>query len=439
MTALAFFCAQNFWAAPVGAPAGASSREIFPLIESGEYPAAERKIQASLETAQGEDRNLYLFLLGFVLAKQDRPAEAAKAVTRMDPNSEWAEDGRFLIQTYGAGSTGRRGAGPQVHIEIAHGPSLTIGKDRFAHSAGMLRKNGKKVQGPFDLPSGVVHQGRSYRGKLQIVMEKSRVILVNSLPMEEYLYGVLKNEIGPGWHREALKAQAIASRTFVLRRIELALAASKSAPARLASDVSIQVYRGMTSEDPRVTAAVDATCGQVLTYRGELVEAVFHSESGGTTESSADLWGRAYPYLISRSDPYAGASPRVAWEAEFTEAELMKALDGRTRSKIGKIKTIEVSERSRGGRVKQLAFHGTRGMAVVPAGKYRISLGADKLRSLLWTDIVYKNRRLAVKGRGWGHGVGMPQWSAKAAAEQGLTCEQILDLYFPGTKITTRY
>ena len=89
--------------------------------------------------------------------------------------------------------------------------------------------------------------------------------------------------------------------------------------------------------------------------------------------------------------------------------------------------------------MKLLAIEGTRGRVTVPAGKFRLRLGPDKLRSLLWTDVMYEGRRLSVKGRGWGHGVGLPQWSAKSAAEKGLTAPEILELYYPGTAIVTRY
>ncbi|OGH57633.1 MAG: hypothetical protein A3I06_04095, partial [Candidatus Lindowbacteria bacterium RIFCSPLOWO2_02_FULL_62_12] len=356
------------------------------------------------------------------------------------PNSEWAAESRFLLQTYAppvAAPVGRT-AGPEVQIEIGSGQTLTVNRDRFSRSGQAVLKNGRRVESPYLLPPESRFNGRSFRGKMEISVEKGRLVLVNSLPVEEYLYGVLKNEVGPGWPEEALKAQAVASRTFVLRRMDLARSSS-GRPVRLASDVSIQVYRGRSSEDPRSSAAVDATRGQVLTYGGELIEAVFHSESGGTLESSGDIWGRAYPYLISKPDPYSGASPRASWEAEFDEPEILKALDRSARAKVGRLRNFEVAEKTAGGRVRLLSLTGTRGRVTVPAGKFRLSIGPDRLRSLLWTDFSYKNGRLGVQGRGWGHGVGLSQWSAKSAAEQGLTCAQILKFYFPGTKIVTIY
>lgn len=415
------------WAGP--------SRDIFRLIEGGRYTDAGMQIRRNLNSATGEERNIYLFLMGFVLVKDGRMDEARQTVAMIDPSSEWAEDARFLLRMYGQTQTG---AGPDIFIRIASGQSLTVGRERFQFAKDRIRRNGKPVSSPCILPTRVPFEGRTYRGRLQVEIENGRIALVNILPMEEYLYGVIKNEIDPAWNMEAVKAQAIAARTFAYRRMNLARGTGGRMP-RLAADVSIQVYRGIAADDPRSIEAVDATRGQVLTHAGEMIEAVFHSESGGMLESSRDLWGRDYSYLVSKPDPYAGTSPRGTWEAVFDEQALLRALDKDSRRMVGRIREVEVSEKSRSGRAKTLTIHGTRGRISVPAGKYRLALGPDRLRSLLWTHVEYSGHRLYVKGRGWGHGVGMSQWGAKAAADRGLTTEQILRFYFPGTEITTIY
>ncbi len=412
-------------------------------IENKNYEGAERDLRGKLAGLTGEERNACLFALGFVLAKQGRPAESRAEIAAIDPKSPWAEDGRFVLDVYARPRpphlrSAGAGGGPPVVIMIREGPQMAASQDRFSCASGKIHRNGRPVESPYELPASSVIDGRSYRGRLEIVLERGRLVLLNTVPVEEYLYGVLKNEIGPDWPPEALKAQAIASRTFVLRRLDLAKS-SGNGPPRLASDVSIQVYRGRPAEDPRVMAVVDATRGEVLTYRSELIEAVFHSESGGVTESSAELWGRAYPYLISKPDAYGGTSPKNKWEAEFTEHDILHALDRSSRAKIGRVRSVEISDKTSSGRAKSIRIAGTRGSINIPAGKYRLSLGPDRLRSLLWTDFEYVRGRLRVSGLGWGHGVGLSQWSAKAAAEKGLSCEQILQLYFPGTKIETRY
>jgi len=429
------------WGLCAGAAVAAGEGgEIFQLIESQQFDLAEKKAREELQTATGEDRNAYLFILGFIQAKQGKSEDVRRVVSAIDPASEWAPDGQFLLMIYAParGAPEKSGGGPMVSIRIAQRSQIAVGSDRFTQSGKALKKNGHPVQVPFEIPRGAHFERRGYRGKLEVDIEKGQVVLINTLPIEDYLYGVLKNEINPGWAPESVKAQAIASRTYVLRRIELARSASRK-PVRLAADVSIQVYHGRTSEDPRVQAAVDATRGQVLVYKGDLIEAVFHSESGGATESSADLWGRSYPYLISKPDPYSGTSPYANWHAEFTEEEVLKALGKELRGKVGRIRSITVAESSQSGRVKRLAVLGARGEAVIPAGKFRLALGPDRLRSLLWTELDYQNRKMAVRGRGWGHGVGLSQWSSKVAAEKGLTCREILNFYFPGGEIMTRY
>lgn len=429
-----------------------STRSIFERIQKGDYAGSEKEIREKLESASGEERNAGLFVLGFILIKQNRSDEARSVVSLIDPASEWYEDGGFLIQFYAppaavpapaapavkAYSFPSSSMGPDIRIRIDRGKQLTVGREKFLKSGKSLRKNGRPVAAPHALPPETSYQGRRYRGKLQVEIEKDQTVLVNILPVEEYLYGVLKNEIGPSWPAEALKAQAVASRTFVLRRVALA-SGPRNQPVTLAADVSIQVYKGSTSEDPRITAAIDATRGLVLTHAGEMIEAVFHSESGGMLESAADLWSRGYPYLIAKADPYSGSSPRAFWSADLSEKDILRAIGREFRGKIGRLRRMEVSKTTSGNRAKEILLIGTRGRATVPAGKFRLAIGPDKVRSLLWTEFSFDNHVLRVGGKGWGHGVGLSQWSSKVAAEKGMNHKEILEFYYPGTTLVRKY
>lgn len=419
---------------------------VFSLIEAKKYEEAETIVREQIKTSSPDDAQACRFVLAFLLMKQGNFVAAQELIRSIDVQSEWSDEGKFLLQTYSAAilplpspkqvETTVRVSQPTVRIRIGQSRDLTIGRDRFRCFGNKIKKNSRIVSSPYELPLGIVYQGRTYRGKMEMMAVNGWVVLVNTLPVEEYLYGVVRNEIAPGWNVEALKAQAIASRTFVLRRMQLVNTNGLNA---LSADVSVQVYQGIGSEDSRITAAIDATRGQVLMFQSELVDAVFHAESGGFTESSEELWGKAYPYLISNPDPYAGHSPRSSWDAEFGEAEILKSMDRESRSRVGNIKNIQISDKTSSGRVKQLLIKGKHGQVHILAGKFRLKIGPDRLRSLLWTDVNYENRRLTVKGRGWGHGVGLPQWSAKAAAEQGVSVGKILEFYYPGTKIVTKY
>ncbi|MBI4178146.1 SpoIID/LytB domain-containing protein [bacterium] len=419
---------------------------VFPLIEAGKYDKAEAILRERIGESRAAEFFPDLLALGFVLMKQARPAEAREVIRSLEEDEVWSKEAAFLVQTFFSSAalaapppapvamTVPPQPGPFVRIWIGSGTQLRIGRDKFRLSGRGILKNGRAVSSPFELPPGTPYLGRTYRGKLEVTVSRGRLVIVNTLTLEDYLYGVVRNEIAPNWNVEALKAQAIASRTYALRRMGLS---ENGAP--LSADVSIQVYRGIESEDSRVTAAIDETRGLVLVNDDELIEAVFHAESGGRTESSGDLWGRTRSYLVSKSDPYAGESPRAVWAAEFSEEEILRALSKKDRAGIGRIKDVRITEKTAGDRVKTLRISGTSGGVDLPAGKFRLQIGPDRLRSLLWTRMDYGGRKLRIEGRGWGHGVGLPQWSARYAAEQGLTAAEILAYYYAGTRIVRKY
>src|SRR2546425_4850789 len=149
-----------------------------------------------------------------------------------------------------------------------------------------------------------------YRGVVELRRTAAgRLTVINELDLEEYLYGVLKNEVDPQWPAEALKAQAVASRTWGLYSL------NRFAPEGydVRATTESQVYNGVTAEDPRTSAAVDETRGEIMTYQGRPIFAAYHSDSGGYTESSELVWGgTTYPYLKGgRPVQRWRASPRV--------------------------------------------------------------------------------------------------------------------------------
>src|SRR5206468_1205084 len=160
--------------------------------------------------------------------------------------------------------------------------------------------------------------GRLYRGVIELRRtSEGRLTAINEVDVEQYLYGVIKGEIDPRWPPEAVKAQAVAART-------LALEALTSGPERYAgkgyvlrATTDSQVYLGVPGEDPAGIAAVDATRGMIMTFGGQPIFAAYHSNSGGHTENSENVWGIAYPYLRGVSDPYALGAPGTQWTAHL--------------------------------------------------------------------------------------------------------------------------
>jgi stage II sporulation protein D len=184
-----------------------------------------------------------------------------------------------------------------------------------------------------------------YRGQIQVDVVDGKLRAINVVPLEQYLYGVVPSEMSPSWSTEALKAQAVAARSYAMatRRV--------GAPYDVYNDSRSQMYLGLAHEDPATTAAVDATKGQVLTYAGKIATTYFSSTSGGVTESAADWVGTPVPYLVSVPDPFDSISPYHDWgPVPVTGKTLVSALKlhapvtdvKMTRNAAGRVSTIDL-------------------------------------------------------------------------------------------------
>jgi stage II sporulation protein D len=165
--------------------------------------------------------------------------------------------------------------------------------------------------------------GKPYRGTITVHVEARTVLAVNELGLEPYLYGVVPHEMPAAWHPEALKAQAVAARTYAL------LGRRTGRPFDLYADVRSQVYSGLAAEDARTTAAIDATAGEVVRHGTNLASTFFFSTSGGRTAAIQDVWPASppQPYLVSRPDPHDRLSPHHTWgPVVFTGAQIQKGL-----------------------------------------------------------------------------------------------------------------
>jgi len=173
----------------------------------------------------------------------------------------------------------------------------------------------------FDPGEAPLSLGRPYRGAIVASSDGKRVAAVNHLGLEHYLYGVVSKEMPADWPADALKAQAVAARSYALAGL------AGVGDFDLYDDVRSQVYGGIDAEDPRTTAAVDATAGQVLLFDGLVAQTFFFSTSGGRTAAAADVWGKPFPYLVPVDDPYDTLSPYHQWgPLLFTGGKLAKAL-----------------------------------------------------------------------------------------------------------------
>jgi stage II sporulation protein D len=208
---------------------------------------------------------------------------------------------------------GRTFAFPAKQVTLGPGLKVKVGGRNRTLASPVTFK-----PGPRNLQLG----GRAYRGRLVVRSNGTRVSVVNSVGLEKYLFGVVPDEMPPSWSMEALKAQAVAARSYAV------VSRKTGGTFDLYADTRSQVYGGVPSEDARSTAAIQATAGKVVKYKGAVAWTFFHSTSGGRTASIQHVWNASpLPYLVSVADPHDGISPYHNWGPfRYTATELKRSL-----------------------------------------------------------------------------------------------------------------
>lgn len=304
----------------------------------------------------------------------------------------------------------------------------------------------------------VTVEGKPYRGVIEVWQRSGGLTAVNRVGLEDYLLGVVSRELGRRSSQElaALKAQAIVSRTYALRN----RGREASQGFDLRATVADQVYAGVEAETPEGTAAVRATAGQVLTYRGEPILALFHSTCGYATATPREVFRNIAdaPYLRSVSDRkgsgyYCELSPRFRWRLEWDGRTLRDILRRTVPEVLGiesglvdQIRDLRVLHTGRSGRVTELRIKVGRGEIPVFGPDLRAVFLSPDGSPLMSTAVQLQMERaggevvrLVALGAGSGHGVGMCQWGAVGRARAGQTYEQILAAYYPGARLERWY
>ena len=308
-------------------------------------------------------------------------------------------------------------------------------------------------------PDALVRVGtRDYRGTLSINPDRTGITVVNLVELEEYLIGVVGAEMGgrPEGDREAVRAQAIVSRTYALRTRNRWRAQGFDYYATVAD----QVYVGVSAENPLAREAIAATIGLAVTYGGAPIDAFFFSTCGGRTELGTEVFRAATrSYLRSVADvdasgrAYCAPSPRFRWQQTWTGAELRRAVE-RGLAEIGsegaggvtRVRDIRIAERTASGRVGRLVIALANRNVSVESPRVRQVLRSpdgELLRSTLFSLRVTGGgsdvNGLAVEGSGAGHGVGFCQWGAIGRARAGQRYDDIIAAYYPGTRLERFY
>jgi stage II sporulation protein D len=305
-------------------------------------------------------------------------------------------------------------------------------------------------------------KGKRYRGVLRTVSTDSGVLVVNILPLEQYLKGVVPLELGerPAAEHAALEAQAIAARSYTASRLIAARAGrGRSEHFELVASTSDQVYGGADAERPNATEAVESTRGLVLRYGDRVISAPYSSACGGETATAQEAWqgsaGEPFLQRVSDKQPgrdvryYCDIAPRFYWERSLTAAELDAVVARYLGSVVrmpnggpGSVQAIRVADRFPSGRVRVLELrtatgtfdvggNASRNVLRTPSGEplpsSYFSVSAESASSSI--------TRVVLRGNGYGHGVGMCQWGAIGRARAGQSARMILRTYFPGTTL----
>lgn len=260
---------------------------------------------------------------------------------------------------------------------------------------------------------------------------------IRTMDLEDYLLGVVAAEMEPTWPLEALKAQAIIARTFTLKRIDEA-GKLPGRDAHASTDPEeFQAYDSSRIND-QVHQAVNETRGEVVAYRDQLARTWFHAFSGGQTTSPENglNWKRDdTPYLrpVDDSDAVDESIPADVrnWDVTFSSVEVQKAVQQVTGQDPGAIQHVSVPQRSEDGRALVLRFNDID----VNAAEFRLAIGSTELKSTMIKDVETTGGTVTFRGTGYGHGVGLSQWSAYVLAGRGQSAEDILRRYYQGVQI----
>lgn len=309
----------------------------------------------------------------------------------------------------------------------------------------------------------VVFQGHEYRGQLLLREDpQGGFNVINLVDLEDYLLGVLPREMSPSAPSEALKAQAVASRTYALRHA----ADFQARGFGLKASEGSQVYAGVEVEDPRTTRAVQSTRGKVLRHGHDLVHAWFSASCGGMTTANEDVWGGdAQPYARPVPCGFCTIFPGYHWQAEVPHGTLAARLREVGKG-VGEVRGVRFSRRQ--GRVVRAVIQGSERLLELTGNEFRILAGHRTVRSLRFVPhddpvgdalqghaaarqgvsdeelirrIIGGEARVAagqalhLEGTGYGHGVGLCQWGARGLAEQGHGFERILTRYYRGARV----
>lgn len=402
---------------------------------------------------------------------------ASSAVTQCEIT---AEDGLAVASYSESGFSNPISLGTNSVTAINESGTIVL-KDKVGN---IVHSNLEENQGVVPLTYGnggmIKFDNTAYRGGILLKSSVGKIVVMNYINIEQYVSGVLAAEIGASAPMEAIKAQAVAARSFA----GASVGAHKSNGFNLCSTTHCQVYKGVSGETANTNKATNDTKGEMIYSEGKPVNAYYAKNAGGHTQNSEDVWYATLPYLRGVKDIYA---PDYLWTTTYTFGELKSILEG-AGYKPGAIQSVSIKKRSDAGAVYTLEIIGADNVVTLQKDAIRTTLGGSKIKSLMFnfvdadlsagtnaytyvvsgngstvkvgTDTVYAsdgkttvkwkgesaggtgknietvtNGTLNIKGNGYGHGIGMQQDGAIAMAKAGSDYKEILKFYYTGIEV----
>ena len=303
---------------------------------------------------------------------------------------------------------------------------------KFKNKSGSKFFKGKtfhlpKEAGTFEAKGDILlFRNKKYSGKIEVRKSTKGYIYINHVDMDQYLVSVVGHEMNNSWPLEALKAQTVVARSYVLTKINQALGSDYDVD----TTVNHQVYGGIPLQKDNLERAVKATRSKVVVYRSGLAKVFFHSSCGGRLEASNEVWKETLPYLQTKRSKFCKKTPPYSWKYKIPLKQFEKVFS------ISGLKKLHVTKRTISKRTKEiLAVTGTGKILIHPA-KFRQKFGERNIKSYLF-DIRLNGKQILVAGRGYGHGVGLCQWGSRVMAEQyKMNHRRILKHFFPNTALS---
>jgi stage II sporulation protein D len=308
---------------------------------------------------------------------------------------------------------------------------------KIYHKANLTYKNGRiYFDGKFynvlkitsQQPIFLQNENKKYYGFFKITAYKNKLYVVNYVDIEKYLYGVVTSESYSKWHIEALKAQAVASRSFVYYQMQV----RKNWLYDVRDDTFDQVYKGVDGITKKSIIATNKTKGEVLLFNDQVILAQFTANSGWYSSSSKEIFNVDFEYLYTHKDKFSYKMPKGMWQKEISIKKLSKNLK-KIGLNFGTIIDIKPYKVVKSGRVVKVVINGEKGKKILKT--YTSIRRAAKLDDILLKKIIKQNNKFIFIGGGYGHGVGYSQWGGEAMAKDGYSYKKILSYYYKNISI----